>query len=354
MCLSNGTLNPLTGELLQHSPDFHLRNVADIAFDPAAQCPMWLRCLDDIFRDDLDKAEKILLLKQWCGYSLVPMTKMHKFLVMVGAGSNGKSTVLDVLARIVGEGNISRAMVERLGRKEVLANLDGKLLNISPEMSANAWKYSSYIKAIVSGDTVQARKLYKNPFSFKPVTRLVMATNTYPKLVDDSDGFARRLMILTFNRQFTEGEQNKQLANELYAELPGILNWAIAGLQQLLADDQFVVPESSEAAKTRYRIESCHVRLFLEECLDPDTTGAGMAAKDVYALYEGWAKEACLSTLNKFTFGKRLGRAGVAHQHTRNGESWMLSRKSVTPSNVITLATAIALPTPQIEEQKAA
>lgn len=330
VCVQNGTLNLLTGELLDHSPDHWLRYKIDNPYDPDAKCPIWLRTLDETFRDSIDKAQKILLLKQWFGCCIVPMTRMRKFLVMHGAGSNGKSVILSILARLVGEANLSRAMVERIGKKEVLADFDGKLLNITPELSNNAWRYSNYIKAVVDGeDHVQARKLYKNVISFRPITRLVMATNVFPRVVDDSDAFFNRLMILVFERQFTEAEQNKQLINELHPELPGILAWAVEGLQQLVADGQFVIPASSDVAKNRYRIDSDDARLFLDECLELDPTGSGMTVPVVYANYCKWCSESGLTAMNKFTFGKRFRLAGAEQRHTRTGDIWLVGAKAV-------------------------
>jgi putative DNA primase/helicase len=337
VCFKNGTLDPFTGILHQHSSANWLRNKIDNLYDPKAECPTWLRSLDEIFREDIDKMQKILLLKQWFGYTLVPMTMYRKFLVMHGAGSNGKSVILSVMAKMIGEENISRAMAERIGKKEVLADFDGKLLNISPELSDNAWKYSNYIKAVVDGeDHVQARQLYKNVISFKPITRLVMATNTLPRVVDDSDGFFSRPMILTFNRQFKEAEQNKQLIDELLAELPGILRWAVEGLQQLVADNQFVVPVSSEAVKTRYRIESDPVLLFIEECLEADPDGAGILVRDMFAAYCNWVRAYRLDTkINKFAFGKRMSKAGFEQRHTRIGDNWLVRAIGAPAANVM-------------------
>ena len=97
ICLKNGTLDPRIGELLEHSPGHQLRNQLDVVWDREATCPRFLTFLDDIFRDDLDKQQKIDFLQEWFGYCLIPDTSQHKFVWLVGRGGNGKSVLLSVL-----------------------------------------------------------------------------------------------------------------------------------------------------------------------------------------------------------------------------------------------------------------
>lgn len=327
ICLNNGTLNPLTGQLQAHNPDFYLRHKVDITWDADAACPRFERFLDEIFRDDSDKALKIRLVQQWFGYCLIPFTDMQKMLMLIGDGENGKSVLLKILAQIVGRENTSNIQVERFGKADVRAELEGKLLNISPELSDRAWQHSVYLMAIVVGDEIEVKRLYQDSFSFKPTARLVVSTNNLPRVYDHSHGFFRRVMMLTFNRRFTDADRDRQLEAALMAELPGILAWAVRGLQELVRDGQFVIPASSEAAKNRYRIDSDDARLFLEERFEFDPAGAGMTVAIVYTDYCKWCGESGLPAMNKFTFGKRFRLAGVDHRHTRTGDVWLVRSK---------------------------
>ena len=77
-----------------------------------------------------------------------------------------------------------------------------KLVNISPEMKANATISDSYVKAIVSGDSIEAEIKFKPNFSFQPFARLISSTNELPRLLDLSDGFKRRLIHPEFQSGF--------------------------------------------------------------------------------------------------------------------------------------------------------
>ena len=251
-------------------------------------------------------------------------------LILLGDGANGKSVFLKLLSALVGQ-NTSCIPVDQFSRKEARAELEGKLLNISSEMSSKAWRDTSHLKAIVAGDEIEARKLYENSYSFKPTARVVVATNNLPQVMDHSHGFFRRLIILKFNRKFSPAEQNRDLEQELLEELPGILVWAVVGQQTLLAQAAFTIPKSSEEYLARYQVESDDVLLFLDEEMESASTGDGILSKHLYALYQRWAKDSGLPSMDKYTFGKRLSRAGISSRHTRGGTAYALKMKTPAP-----------------------
>lgn len=323
ICLQNCTLNPLAGELLAHDEGHYLSNKVEIKYDPHAKCELWLRTLDEIFAPDADSAEKIQLLQEFIGYCLIPDTRLHKFLWMVGAGGNGKSLILAVLNAVIGKGNISHAQIERLQEKFVRAELQGKLVNISSEMSAQATISDGYLKQIVAGDIIEAERKYERSFSFKPYARLIGATNLLPRLLDHTDGFFRRAIILRLNRQFTEAEQDKQREGRLLAELPGILNWCVVGLQNLLQRSHFVIPASSQAEVDCYRVNSDPVRQFAEELLQHCTDKAGWVASGaLYQAYREWSGSNGYHPLASNQFAERLSSAGFRKKRLNTGRYW--------------------------------
>ena len=123
---------------------------------------------------------------------------------------------------------MSNAYLDRLDEPYVRAELAGKLVNFSAEMSADSTVSDGYFKSIVGGDDTEASRKYQPSFTFTPYVRLIAATNHLPRLLDPSDGFARRAVILTFNRQFQGPKEDTKLEGKLLAELQGILVWAVA------------------------------------------------------------------------------------------------------------------------------
>lgn len=305
ICLHNGTLDTNSYSLIEHNPSHGLMTKADIDWNPDEKCPRWLQFLDEIFVTDSDKAQKIAFVQEWFGYCSIPDSSFHKFVWMVGAGGNGKSVLLFILTQLIGAANVSHALIERLDEKYVRAELEGKLVNISSEMSANATVSDGYLKAIVAGDIVEAERKYKPSFSFRPYVRLIGSTNALPRLLDRTEGFARRAIILTFNRIFSEQEQDHFLEQTLLQELLGILTWAVNGLRNLRLRKHFDIPQSSIDALTQYRKDSDPVLLFAEECLVA-STGCGLTPARVYQAYRAWNAENGFTPMNNIRFGQRL------------------------------------------------
>ena len=325
ICLLNGTLDPVTVTLQAHSPGHLLPTRLGIEWQPQAQCPLWLQTLAGIFQPDDDRAQKIALLQEFIGYCLIADTRMCKFLWMIGAGANGKSLVLEVIEHVIGRENVSHAQLDRIQDENVRAELQGKLVNISSEMSAQSTVADGYLKQIVSGDSIEAERKFQTPFSFKPYVRLIGATNALPALLDHSDGFFRRAIILTFNRRFAESEQDRTLGIRLREELPGIFVWAVNGLQRLLARDRFDIPPSSEQALSQYRIESNPVQQFAEEFLvQPAEQDDWVTAQSLYTTYSGWALEGHYRPLTIATFKTRLSALGFVQTRTNVGRYWQL------------------------------
>lgn len=325
ICLNNGTLNPLNKTLLEHSPENYLTNKLEIEYRSDANCPLWVRTLEEIFGCDEDCAEKIGLVQEFMGYCLIPDTRHTKFLWMVGAGGNGKSVILSIFAALVGRPNISFAQIERLERPAVRAELQGKLLNISSEMSADATLSDSYLKQIVAGEVIEAERKFEPSFSFKSTARLIAATNTLPRLLDHSDGFARRAMILRFNRQFTENERDINREKNLMEELPGILNWALEGLSRLETRGKFVAPTSSTEELAQYRLDSDPIKLFADEYLTPtEDKTVWVKSGELYESYKNWTGTNGFTTLSIQVFGRRLENIGIHKYRNKQARRWMV------------------------------
>lgn len=323
LCLNNGTLDLKTGVLLDHDPDHHLVNMMDVGWNPAATAPIFINALHEIFRNDDDREVRIQFVLEWFGYCLIPDISQHKFLWLVGSGGNGKSLILNTLAALIGKDNVTYAMLERMGKPSVRAELQGKLCNISPEMSADATIADGYLKALVAGDWVEAERKFQPSFSYQPYVRIVAATNVLPYLKDTSDGFFRRAIILELTRKFAESEMDKYLQKKILSELDGILVLAVQGLMRLLKRDEFVIPESAIKTANKYRDESDSVRYFVKESCAEDKKGTKPAA--LYEQYQRFAARFRFPALNLIKFGKQLTSLGIESRESNGSKFWLLA-----------------------------
>lgn len=328
ICLQNGTFDTDTFELGSHSPEYALLNQLNFSWDKDAECPLWMAFLDQTFRGDADKAEKIEFLKQWFGYCLTTDVTQQKFLWLVGSGANGKSVILTVLRELIGTPNVHAASLSELKTSHVRAELENKLLNISSEMSANDTVSDGYLKQIVAGDPIEAARKFKNSYTFRPFVKLVASTNNLPRLLDLSHGFARRAIILTFNNIVAQPDMDPQLESKLLTELPGIAAWAVSGLRNLRHAGNFVAIPSSSAMIAQYRMESDPVALFADEELEKIIEGVGIRPTELFQSYRDWARRNGFSDMNIQTFGKRLVALGFVKRRRHAGDEYLVSFKS--------------------------
>ena len=256
LAMTNGLLDiraALAGKkatVRPHSPEWFSPVCITYAYDPTATCPKFLAFLDEIFKGDHDG---IALVQEWFGYCLVLDTSLHKCLILVGEGDNGKSVLLQVLIALLGEANISHVPLELFGKRFQLAATIGKLANIVAEIGPMDRVAEGMFKQFVAGDPMHVDRKNRAPIDMRPTARMTLATNVLPPFADPSHGLWRRLLILPCDVIIPPERQDKQLATKLMAELPGIFNWALTGRQRVSRQGHFTVPAVSQAALSEYR-----------------------------------------------------------------------------------------------------
>lgn len=318
ICLSNGTLDPTTGELRPHSPYPRLLSGLPTPWIPEAKAPRFLRFLHEIWGKEPDYRQRVVFLQDFMGYLLYPSNKFETFVWFTGHGANGKSVLLRVMADLVGRENTTWAMLDRLSVPAVRTTLEGKHLNISTEMNVHATLADGYLKSITSGEEVEADPKWKESYSFRPYVKLVAATNHLPHLKDHSEGFARRAVILSFNRIFEAHERDSSLVEKLAEERAGILAFAVAGLQRLLKRGGFERPSSSLEHVATYRVESDAVAVFHRDFLISCDTGTSVG--ELYAAYREFCANNGFPPRNSAQFGRRLTELGIATLRKSSGK----------------------------------
>lgn len=293
--------------LRPHSPLWFSPACLPYDFEPNADCPIWKKFLARNFGDDVGKSR---LLQQWCGYLLLPDTTQQKFLTLVGEGSNGKSVVCAVMTALLGHVNVSTVPLELFGDKFRLINTLGKLANIVAEVGELDRMAEGYLKAFVVGDAMDFEMKFKQAFRACPTARLVLATNNVPRFSDKSDGLWRRMLLIPCAVRISEGEAVRGMDKEEWwqerGELPGIFNWALAGLVDLRREGGFTVPQSCATALDEVRLECNPARLFL---LENYKTASGCEFKQaVYQRYVEWCRERNYKPFADRGFGKEVKR----------------------------------------------
>ena len=292
VCLENGMLNHITGELLPHNKDYYASYMLPVSFDPKniKDCPRWKQFLDEAV---IDKAV-IREIQKFFGYCLTRDTKYEKMIIFFGPGGDGKSKLLKVLKAMVGAKNCTHIPMGRLEDQFYLSKLVGKLLNTFTEVEQKAMQ-SQEIKAIVSGDPISASFKNETPFDFEPYCKLAYSTNKLPKMLDNSDGFFRKVMIVEMTRQFVKsGTADIDLEGKLLEELPGIFAWSLAGLAALRVDKGFKESEQMKRSLDDYKTVNNNVLYFIKQHVVPDPLGKELKSsqgRNHLSVYETYAEK---------------------------------------------------------------
>jgi P4 family phage/plasmid primase-like protien len=291
------------------------------SYTPESKCPRFLQYFDEVFVDDEDRQLKINLLQEFAGACLVGIaTRYQKAIILTGEGNNGKGVIVDVLFALFPD--VARAAItpQTFGKDCVRAKLAGVRLNAVSELPESEILATESFKAIITGDPIEGRHLFKPPITFRPVAGHIYSANRLPGTNDHSFGFWRRLLPIAFNRCFSEAEAVKGLGERIaQTELAGVAAWAVAGIERLLTRGHYETPPSTLTALDRWRLEADPVALFLLEWTEPDHEGAGIFAAEFYEAFCYWAERTGHRRISNITFGKRLRGLGHMPRITERG-----------------------------------
>lgn len=281
--VANGLLHLPSRRLLSATPAFFTQNALSLSFDPKAPEPaLWLRTLKQWWPND---PQSIALLQEWYGYVLVGATDMHKIMLLRGETRSGKSTLADVLTALVGTVNVTAPTLQSLATDFGPMQLIGKLLAIISEAEVGkrndeAGKAGVLLKKISGEDTVSINRKHKAFWVGKLGVRFFLICNKLPEIADPHGALANRFLVLDMGDVNFLGREDRTLKDRLMQELPGIMNWALAGYDRLLAQGHFTQPESTRDVRDQLEDLSSSVlaRLFREHFVLDESAAIGKDA----------------------------------------------------------------------------
>ncbi|WP_455819571.1 DNA primase family protein [Clostridium butyricum] len=257
-CL-NGVINLKTMKLKEHDPEKFFMNVINAKYDCSIEKKEFKKtCFSKFIEQITDCDDELInLIQEVMGYTLSNINNAKKFFILYGVSNSGKSTLLDLLEYMIGKENISNVPLQNLSDEKYCAVLYNKLANIYNELPDYGIRDLGQIKALVSeSDTVNARNLYGNPFSFKNRAKLMFATNNLPKLITraehDNSAFFNRILIIPFEISIKEKDQNKNLSKLMKKEVDIIFKWCLLGVKRYI-DNGF------EFSKCRVSEKYCNI-----------------------------------------------------------------------------------------------
>lgn len=276
-------------ELRERRREDFLKYQLPFEYDPDASCPIFDKYLHRVVPDE--DCQKVLA--EYLGYIFTGDLKLEKALILYGSGANGKSVFFDIINALLGEENISSYSLQNLTKYDSYqrSQLQNKLLNYASEI--NGRLETSIFKQLVSGEPVEARQIYCEPFIMRDYAKLAFNCNELPKEVEQTDAFFRRFIIVPFDQTIPEDEQDPDLAKKIItSELSGVFNWILVGLRRLLSQKRFTQSKKIKEQVEKYRKESDSVAMFMDDEGYKPSINKFVLLKTMYENY----KEFCLNS----------------------------------------------------------
>lgn len=284
-------------------------------FDPKAACPLWEDFLGTVFAGD---AEVIGYVQRAVGYSLTGRIGERVVFIEHGAGTNGKTTFLEVIAHVLGTYAMSTPVETLIARKDRgipndLARLKSARFVSATESERGAKLAEAFIKAVTGGDRVTARFLHQEFFDFVPQLKLWLATNHRPEIARGGKAIWKRIRLIPFEVEIPEHLIDPNLKEKLLGEAAGILAWAVRGCLAWQRGG-LKEPKSVLDANESYEEDEDILGWFLDEraIVEPNVW---VAASELYAAFQAWAKEHGEEVLSAKAFSQALvERKGIKRQ----------------------------------------
>lgn len=323
---ANMTLQP-------HERGQRLTKMMPVDHDPAAPHPQFDAFLERV-QPDREMRE---FLKRWLGLSMTGLP-MQRLAFFYGGGANGKSVLVDLIARIMGN-YAATARIESLtgtnrrGGSEAtpdLIPLMGARMVRTSEPDEGQRLQEGLIKELTGGEPIQVRALHSDFIEVRPIFKLTMSGNHKPDIRGTDDGIWRRVMLVPFDVQIPEEERDPKLGEKLWEERSGILNWLIEGLCDFL-ETGLAPPEAVTAATREYREESDPIGVFLTTCCtvtgDPSDTIPSKVLGDAFTYH---LLERGMSAWKPATFSRQISAKARHWRHPSTGKQFTKGKASIS------------------------
>lgn len=311
-CVANGVLDLRTGQLSPYDPSLLMSKRIDVAYKPGAadNSKLLRQVLSAMPEDAIDWAQVMF---GQAMFGLQPSSSVVTF--MHGSGSNGKSTIINLLKRTMGTYNqiLNKSAFDAKSsdRKYALYHLLGASQTILEELPHNIFMNLDSLKEITGSESIIARGVCKDFIEFDNMVTVFVATNHLPKMQAHDYGSRRRLAVLPFPYRFVSAEKHKndprpndrmaygsltQNATSNTPLLEAFLAWRVQGAvrwwkaggqgRYQLETNQ---PKSVSRATSQWIDSTNPVQQFFNECLVKEE-GYCAPVSNLYQVFKTWAE----------------------------------------------------------------
>lgn len=308
--LKNTRLDIRSGKCLEFTPEVIEFDRIPVTYDPSAYCADLDKMLNRVFCAD---REVINLFEEMLGAVLLKHNRYQKAFLFYGNGSNGKSTILDLIKTFLGSRNYSALALEKVTERFNTAELENKLANIGDDVDNVTLKDTGTLKKLFSGNSIMVERKSERPYMIEPYATHIYSCNAIPRSFDKSEGFYRRWLLIPFNARFSVDDEDydPMIADKITEPkaLSYLLNIGIRGAQRLIKNGSFTEPQSVKDALEAYKADNSTVLSWVEDKELNDDYFLDKPRDATYSDFTDWCKLSGIKSNNvtgKKTFFKEI------------------------------------------------
>ncbi len=321
--VANGTLEfgVAFDDFVRFRPHDHrdlITKMAPVTYDPAATSPAYDKFMAWAQPEETDRD----YIHQCGGLCLTGDASEQCFFYWYGSGGNGKSTVIDLWSRVLGDYvatipidaliDSGRAQTGDRATPEWIDAVGARLLK-SAEPKKRAHIDEGLIKDVTGGEPKKVRDLMRPFFDFRPQFKLFIQANYKPIITGTDEGIWRRIQLVPWNASVTEDQKDRHLVGKLFkAEASGILNRLVEGLQTWFREGGLRKSKSVYEATATLREQSDPLGQFLDDCCE--LTGIDehrVKSSELYSAFEAWCAANDEKTWTPKGFGSAMLDRGI-------------------------------------------
>ena len=266
IAVGNGIFNCITKKLEPFNPKHFITAKIDTAYNHNA-VEEYNQIKDDYFNFDewlealaCGDSEIVTLFWQMFNEAINPNKTRRKFVVLLGDGKNGKSTVKTFLTNLIGRNNMASLSPQALQERFGLGGLEGKICNYPDEIGTKPLDEMDKLKSIVSGEIVSYEKKNKDVRYYDFKTLLIFNSNKIPPIKEKTKAVTDRILIIPLKANF-EGKLDPSIKDEkLHNKI--ILEYALYKILHL-SFDKFIEPKVVKKEIEKYNLDNDSVYNYM-------------------------------------------------------------------------------------------
>ena len=307
----NGVYNIDDDTFNSFSPEYVITNMIPWDWNPYAYFELTDQILNNISVHDQDIRS---LLEEMIGSCLYRSNALAggKAFILTGTGANGKSTLLDMVKRMLGVRNASVLDLKKLNDRFSTVMMFGKLANIGDDISDEFVVDTAEFKKIVTGQSIDAEQKGQPKFNFEPYCKLLFSANSIPRIGKgrDSGAILRRLVIVPFNARFTPDSPDYKpfIGDELKCQesMEYLIQLGLHGLKRILNTNQYTTNEAMQEELQEYEESNNPIIGFFREAENDEVKIEDEVTSVVYRKYNEWCLSNSLQPLSNGEFSKQV------------------------------------------------